>query len=225
MFRDARLVAAKDLRVELRSRVAMSQVAPFAVLVLVLFAFALDPERDVLRRATPGLFWVTVMLSALLSIQRAFAVESTDGIRDQLRLSGMEPGGIFLGKFVGIAAELLVLETLLVGGVVLLYNARLVAIGLLVATAVVATLGIAAAGTLYGALVSGVRGRETLLPLLLLPVLAPVLIGASAAFDVALGGPDGTMADGWRWLALLVVFALVYLAAGILAYGPLLEES
>ncbi len=225
MLRDAWLVAAKDLRVELRSRVALSQVAPFAVLVLVLFAFALDPDRDVLRRATPGLFWITVLLASLLSIQRSFAVESADGVRDQLRLSDLEPGGIFLGKMAMVALELLALEVLLVGGVVLLYNARLEVVLLLVATLVVATAGIAASGTLYGALVAGVRGRETLLPLLLLPVVAPVLIGASAAFDVALGGSASTTADGWRWLALLVVFALVYTAAGILAYGPLLEES
>lgn len=225
MFRDARLVVAKDLRVELRSRVTMSQVAPFAVLVLVLFAFALDPERDVLKRATPGLFWITVLLSALLSVQRSFAVESADGVRDQLRLSGLDPAGVFLGKLAGIAAELLVLEVLLLGGVNILYGASITQGAMLAAAALVATLGIAAAGTLYGALVSGVRGRETLLPLLLLPVLAPVLLGATAAFDVALGGVNLAAADGWRWLALLIVFALVYLAAGILAYGPLLEES
>jgi heme exporter protein B len=56
----------------------------------------------------------------------------------------------------------------------------------------------------------------------LLPVLAPVLIGATRAFEAALSGATG---DGWPWLALLAVFALIYLAAGILAFGPLLEES
>lgn len=225
MLRDALLVAGKDLRIELRSRVGLNQVAPFALLVLVLFAFALDPDRGVLRRATPGLFWVAVMLSALLAIQRSFAVESADGTRDQLRLSGLDPAGVFLGKLAGIAAELLALEALLLVGVVILYSARLHELPLLVPTCIVAGLGIAAAGTLYGALVAGVRGRETLLPLLLLPVLAPVLIGATSAFEAALGTADLTPAQGWRWLALLVVFALVYVGAGILAYGPLLEES
>jgi len=224
MFRDAVLVAGKDLRIELRSRVGLNQVAPFALLVLVLFAFALDPDRGVLRRATPGLFWVTVMLAMLLAVQRSFAVESADGTRDQLRLSGLDPAGIFLGKLAGITAELLALEALLLGGVAILYSAHLHELQLLLPTCLAAAVGLGAAGTLYGALVAGVRGRETLLPLLL-PVVAPVLIGATSAFEAALGGGDLTVAQGWRWLGLLVVFALVYVGAGILAFGSLLEES
>src|SRR5213594_2726838 len=98
VFRDAALVAGKDLRIEARSRVATNQVAPFALLVLVLFAFALDPDRGLLRRAAPGLFWVAVLFSALLAIQRSFALESADGARDGLHLSGLDPAGIFLGK-------------------------------------------------------------------------------------------------------------------------------
>ena len=93
---------------------------------------------------------------------------------------------------------------------------------LLVATCLAATAGLAAAGTLYGVLAAGLRVRETLLPLLLLPVLAPVLIAATRAFEAALGG---VAADGWPWFGLLVIFALLYLTFGILAFGPLLEES
>ena len=98
MFRDAALIAAKDLRLEWRSRVATNQVAPFALLVLVIFAFALDADRPTLARVTPGLFWVAVLFSGLLAIQRSFAVENADGVRDALRLSGLEPASIFLGK-------------------------------------------------------------------------------------------------------------------------------
>ena len=107
------LVAGKDLRIEARSRVALNQVAPFALLVLILFAFALDPDRGVLDRATPGLFWIAVLFCGLLAIQRAFAIEAADGNRDALRLSGLEPAGIFLGKMAAIAAQLVVLEVLL----------------------------------------------------------------------------------------------------------------
>src|SRR5690606_39733659 len=82
--------------------------------------------------------------------------------------------------------------------------------------------GLAAAGTLYGVLAAGLRVRETLLPILLLPVLSPVLIGATEAFEAALGG---AATDGWPWLGLLVVFALLYLAFGTLAFGTRLEES
>ena len=218
MWRDAVLVAGKDLRIEVRSRVTTNQVAPFAVLVLVLFGFALDPDRGLLGRAAAGLFWVAVLFAGLLAIQRSFAVESSDG----LRLSGLDPAGIFLGKALAIAVELLVLEALLAVGVAVLYDARLDGPVLLVATCLAATAGLAAAGTAYGVLAAGLRVRETLLPLLLLPVLAPVLLGATKAWEAAMGiGID----DGRPWLQLLVVFAVVYGAFGVLTFGSLLEDS
>jgi heme exporter protein B len=222
LFRDAALVAGKDLRVELRSRVTAQQVAPFAVLVLLLFGVALDPDRSILERASSGLFWVAVLFCALLAIQRAVTIESLDGGRDALRLSGLDPAGIFLGKAGAIALQLVALEVVLAVGVVLLYDTEVTGVLLLLATTAAATAGLAAAGTLYGVLAAGLRVSETLLPILLLPVLAPVLIGATRAFDAALGG---VAADGWPWCGLLVAFALAYLAVGTLAFGTLLEET
>ncbi len=222
MLRDALLVAGKDLRVEARSRVTLNQVAPFAVLVLVLFAFALEPDRGLLVRAAAGLFWLAVTFSALLAIQRSFAIESADGAGDGLRLSGLDPAGIFLGKAGAVAVELLALEVLLGVGVVVLYNADLRGAALLAATCVAATAGLAAAGTVYGVLAAGARVRETLLPLLLLPVVAPVVLAATRASEAALGQAAD---DGWAWVRLLGVFAVIYVAVGALAFGPLLEEG
>ena len=222
MWHDAALVAGKDLRIELRSRVALNQVAPFAVLVLVLFAFALDPDRGVLDRAAPGLFWVAVLFSALLSIQRSFAIESGDGARDGLRLSGLDPAAIFLGKATAVAVQLLALQVLLAAGIVVLYTADLHGPLLLVATSLLATAGLASAGTVYGALAAGLRVRETLLPLLLLPILAPVLLASTRAWEAAM---DGVPSEGWPWLRLLAVFAISYTAFGVAAFGTLLEEA
>jgi len=222
MWRDAALVAGKDLRIEWRSRVGANQVAPFAVLVLILFAFAFDADRDLLARITAGLFWLAVLLSALLAVQRSFAIEVADSGRDALRLAGLDPAGIFLGKAAALTAQLVALEVLLAAGVVVLYGTQLTSIGLLAATSVCATVGLAGAGTIYGVLAAGVRVRETLLPLLLLPVAAPVLLAATRATEAAL---IGTSADGWVWVQLLAVFAVTYLAAGALAFGPLLEEA
>jgi heme exporter protein B len=222
MWRDATLVAGRDLRVEARSHVTLHQVAPFALLVLLLFGFALDPDRGVLERATPGLYWVTVLFSALLALARSAKLEEADGVRDALRLSALEPAGVFVGKALAVAAELVALEVLLGAGVIVLYGADPAGVGLLVATCLAATVSVAATGTLYGALVSGLRVRETLLPLLLLPVLAPVLIGATRAFEAALAGAP---ADGWPWCGLLAAFAVLYSVAGAFAYGTLLEGS
>lgn len=222
MLTDIRLVAAKDLRIEWRSRVTLSQVVPFALLVLVLFGFALDANRPVLDLATSGLFWITVLFVAIVAVQRSTAIETTDGARRALLLAGVEPAAVYLGKAVAVAVQLLVVEVVLVAGVLVLYDADVESLPLLLATCAVATVGIAAAGTLLGALVAGVRARETVLPILLLPVLAPVLIGATRAFDDALGA---VAVDGWAWLGMLAGFGVVNLLLGALAYGVLLEET
>lgn len=222
MWRDALLVAGKDLRVEARSRVATNQVLPFAVLVLVLFAFALGPDRAVLSQAAAGLLWVAVLFSAVLAVQRSFALEAADSARDGLRLSGLDPAGIFLGKAGAVAAQLLVLEVVLAGAVVVLYDARLHVVWLLVATCLAATVGLAAAGTVYAAMAVGLRVRETLLPLLLMPVVAPVLLAATKAWQAGLAGTPGR---GEPWLQLLAVFAVIYVTLGLVSFGALLEES
>jgi heme exporter protein B len=224
MWHDALLVAGKDLRIELRSRVALNQVAPFALLILVLFAFALDPDRGVLERAAAGLFWVAVLLSALLAVQRSAGLEAADGVPDAQRLAGLDPAGIFLGKAAAVAVQLAGLEVVLGIGVVVLYGVDVQGLGTLLATAVAATVGLAAAGTLYGVLAAGLRVRETLLPLLLLPVVAPVLLAATRASESALTGLTTDVASG-DWLRLLAVFAVVYVAFGTVAYGALMEDA
>jgi heme exporter protein B len=133
----------------------------------------------------------------------------------------MDPAGIFLGKVAAVTAELLILEALLAGGVAILYNAAFAGVFTVIGTCLVATVGLAAAGTLYGALAGGLKVRETLLPLLLLPVAAPVLLGATKAWQAALTGSG----DAGQWLRLLGVFAVIYLTFGVVAFGSLLEES
>ncbi len=222
MWRDSLVVASKDLRIEMRSRVLVNQVVPFAVLVLVLFAFALGPDRASMVQAAAGLFWVALLFSSVLAVQRSSSLESAEG-RDGLRMSGLDPAGIFLGKTAALFAQLIVLEVLLAVGVVVLYGSHVHSAGWMAAACVAGTAGLAAVGTLYGVLVSGLRVRETLLPFLLLPVVAPVLLAGTRAWQTALGTlSQGSVAP---WVELLVVFAAVYLALGVLIYGPLLEAS
>lgn len=234
MFRIARLVAAKDLRIELRSRVVTNQVLPFSALVMVLFAFALDRE-DIGSQVAPGLIWLAAVLSLLVVVQRTFALEAQDGALDALRVAGVDPAGIFLGKALALVGQLLLLEALLVGMALILFEpfeatggdettvtpAGLV---LLLATVVLATTGLAFVGTLYGGLAAGVRGRETLLPLLLMPVVAPVLIAATRATEAAFGTGETATSEGWPWLGMLAIYTAVFGTGGILAFGPLIEE-
>lgn len=222
MWRDALLVAGKDLRIELRSRVALWQVVPFAVLVLVLFGFALGPGRATLRSAAPGLYWLAVLFSTVLATQRSFAIESGDGTRDGLRLAGIDPAGVFLGKAAAVAVQLVVIQVVLGAGIVILFDVRFAALWVALVASVLATLGLSAAGVLYGALSAGLRVRETLLPLLVLPIVAPVLIAGSRAWSAAI---SGAVVSGASWLKILGPFAAVYLAVGVALYGPLQETA
>jgi heme exporter protein B len=222
LVRGALLVAGKDLRIESRSRVALQQILPFGAIVVVLFAFALDADRTLLSRAAPGLFWAAVLLAALLAVGRSFAVEEANRARDGLRLSGLDGGSVFLGKTAAIAVELFLLEVVLGVLVVVLYDVALHDALVLFCAALAATIGLAATGTVYGVLAGGLRARETLIPLLVLPAVTPVMLGGTRAFQAALDDAPG---DAWPWVQLLTAFAVLAVAAGVLVFGPLLEEA
>jgi heme exporter protein B len=223
--RIARAVAAKDLRIELRSRVVSNQVLPFSGLVMIMFAFALDND-DVLQRVAGGLVWLATLFSLFILVQRTFAVETYDGALDSLRVAGVNPQGIFVGKSVALFVQLLALESVLFLSAIVLYRVNVDGSGLvlLVTCVLCATAGLAFVGTLYGGLTAGARGRETLLPLLLLPVVAPVLICATRATESALRSGGVTVGEGWPWVGVLAVFAAVFGLGGLLSFGSLIEE-
>ena len=239
-LRVARLIAAKDLQVERRSKVVTNQILPFAGATMVMFAFALDAKgirgrdaegkpftSEILQLAAPGLVWLATLFSLLILVGRAFALEAEDGALDALRVAGVDPAAIFWGKSAALAVQLLLLEVVLVVAAVLLYglDVPLAGLALLAVTLVAATFGLAFVGTLYGGLAAGFTGRESLLPLLVLPVVAPVLIGATRAVESALGTGGVALAEGWPWVGLLAVFAIAFGAGGALAFGPLIEEA
>lgn len=218
-------VARKDLLVEWNSKILINQVAPFAAIVMVMFAFALDND-GILQRVAPGLVWLATLFSMLVVVQRSFAVETADAALDALRVAGVDSSAIFAGKSVALMVQLFALEAMLVATAVVLYGVEmsLAGLGQAVVTMVAATIGLGAVGTLYGGLAAGVKGRETLLPLLLLPVVAPVLIGATRATEAAFGSGGATVSEGWPWIVLLAVFAVIFSAVGSVAFGPLVDE-
>ncbi|NBN96048.1 MAG: hypothetical protein EBV41_00220 [Actinobacteria bacterium] len=225
-MRNVFAVARKDLVVEWRARLLLVRVLPFALLVLVLFAVALDSEA-LLERAAAGLVWLAAMFAALIVVQRCYDIETADGALDMLLTSVVEPSRVFFGKLLAVVGQLLVLVVVLVGGAVVLYGVRVDAAGLvlLVTTGVTAVIGLASVGTLYGAVVAQLTGRDSLLPLLAMPVLAPLLIGASRATEAAFGSRTIDLATGWAWTALLAVFAVVFTAAGAASFATLTEPD
>jgi heme exporter protein B len=122
--------------------------------------------------------------------------------------------------------QLITLEILLFVLAVVLYQVQLSLAGLvlLVTCVLCATAGLAFVGTLYGGLTAGARGRETLLPLLLLPVVAPVVLSATRATESAFLSGGAVLADGWPWVGVLAIFAALFGIGGLLSFGALIEE-
>jgi heme exporter protein B len=219
-------VARKDLLVEFRSRLLVVRVAPFALLVLVLFAVALDSEPLILRAAA-GLVWLALLFSTILLVQRAFDIEAEDAALDTLLTGTIEPSRVYFGKAIAAFVQLVLLASLLVVGAIVLYGASVGGehVVLLVTVVVTASAGLSCVGTLYGVVVVNLTGRDSLLPLLALPVLAPLLIAASRATEAAFGSTTIDTNSGWAWVALLAVFAVSFAAAGAAAFGPLSESG
>ena len=219
MIRTALLVCAKDLRIEMRSRVLLWQVLPFGVMALLLCGIALGPARAGNSSAGPGLFYLVTLLVALLMINRSQSVEKTPGTKASVATLGLDPAGVFLGKSLALATELWVTGIILLAGSVLVLHTSLHGAILAFPSVVVTLTALAVAGTLYGALTSGGDGAATLLPVLALPAFAPLLIAGERSFSAALN--HGGI---WRWWLILSVALAVYSAIGILLYG-VLEES
>jgi heme exporter protein B len=222
VLRQAASVAGKDLRIEVRGRYALSAVLPFAGTLLVAFGLSLGPDRTLLQHTAPGLLWLAVLFAAVLASRRAYESEAEDGAMEGLLLAPVDKAAIYLGKAAAVAAQLLLLEALLVLAVSVLFSLSLTRNPALLAGAfALGTVGLSGIGALFGVLDASARAREAVFPLLVLPFASPVLVAGVKATAIATSG--GAEAVG-SWLGLLVAFDLVILAAGTLVYGYLLED-
>ena len=216
-------IARKDALSELRGRQAAGSTLFFAALVLLLFGFALGPDTRRLTEAAPGLLWLAIVFGGLLTVARLHQLETEDGALDELARYPVERRAIYLGKAIAGLGAMLVLGGVLLPVVAILYGIDLLgAAPALVLTLVLGSIGFAAVGTFYAGVTVRLRAREVMLPLLMLPVIAPLLLAAVKATAAALGGdPLGELAS---WLQLLAGYDLVMLLAGAAGYGFLLEE-
>ena len=221
--RVAMAIARKDLLGELRGRHAATSTLFFAGVVLLLFGFALGPDSRRLADAAPGLLWLAVVFAGVLAMGRLHTLETDDGALEQLALYPVERRAIYLGKAVAGFAAMLVAGVLLLGAVGVLYGVDLAtAAGPLLLVVVLGAAGVAAVGTFYAGVTVRMRAREAMLPLLMLPVLAPLLLAAVRATAIALG--SGPADDLGAWLTLLAAFDVVMVVAGSATYPYLLEE-
>ena len=220
--RRAWIVLWKDLRIERRSKEAVNALVFFALLLLFVFQFTLGADRDRLAAALPGLLWLGFVLSGLVALGRAFLVERDDGCWEGLLLAPGDKSAVYLGKVAGNLLLMLGVEAVVLALFGLFFNLDVLErLPALAAVVVLATIGLAAVGTLFAAMTAHVRAREVLFPVLLLPVQVPVLLAAVEATAAVLAGQ--ALADVGRWLGLLAAADVVYLTTGVLTFDVILE--
>jgi heme exporter protein B len=216
-------IARKDALAALRGKHATTSTLFFAAVVLLLFGFALGPDTRRLQEAAPGLLWLAIVFAGLLAVGRLHVVETDDGALEQLALYPIDRRAIYAGKAISGLVAMLILGMVLLGVVAILYGIDLAgAWPALVLTLVLGCIGFAAVGTFYAGVTVRMRAREVMLPLLMLPVIAPLLLAAVKATAAALGGdPFGELS---AWLQLLAGYDIIMIIAAAATYGFLLEE-
>lgn len=216
-------IAAKDLKIEWRTKTAFASSMVFAVLVLAVFYFSRDPSVVTTLDIAPAALWVTFTFAAMLGLNRAFLLEKENRALDGLLLTPIPRTGIFLGKLLGNLGFVAVVECISLPLFALFFNVRVIHAlpGLAVVTAM-ATLAFVTVGTLLSAMVVRTRFAELMLPILLLPFLVPPIIGAvQTTAGILAGRPLSEFAG---WVRLLGAFDLAFVTVCFLLFEATIEE-
>lgn len=214
-FRQAGVIAAKDLRAELRTKEAINSSLAFALVILLMFSFAFDPLANTTREIAGGLLWIVFAFAGTLVLNRSFARELPNDCLDGLIAAPLSGAALFLGKV--CASFLLVLGVQLVSLPVfgVFYNVHWTRqFPELLLVLVLGTWGLAVVGTISSALTVNIRLRELMLPMLTYPILFPALLGAMQLTAVLVAGnPIGPGEIGW--LKMMVGFDVIYTAVSL----------
>ncbi len=218
------LILRKDLMVEVRSREIAYTSLFFAVSCVLVFAFAFVQEGRAPEGAAAAILWIAVMFAGLLALGRTFERERQAETLRALLLAPVSRPAIYVGKLLGMVALLLLVEVILVPLLALLFDARLLLHPFwLFAIVAAGTLGFAAVGTLFAAMLIRARSRDVLLPVLLFPITVPVII-AGVRGTAALLQPELDEAILQFWLALLVCFDVVFVTLALWTFEPVMTD-
>lgn len=216
-------IAAKDIRLELRSRTALLSAIVFSALVLVVFNFARDPTALAAIDLAPSVLWVTFAFGAVIALNRAFYVERENAALDGILLAPVPRGALYVGKLLANLAFVGVVEAVALPLFVLFFNVSMgpALPGILGVTAL-ATVGFVAVGTIFSAMVVRTRFAELMLPVLLLPFMVPPLVGAVQVTARLLAGRPLSEMEGW--LRLLTLYDIVFVTLCILVFPAVVDE-
>jgi heme exporter protein B len=222
--RVALLVFKKDFAIELRSYEILATTVFFAVSCVVIFSFALAKEGEAVAEAAAGVLWIAIAFAGTLALGRTFERERYGETLKGLLLAPASRAAIYTGKLLGIVMLLAATEALIVPMVALLFDAPLFKQPVLfVAILGLGTIGYAAVGTLFAAMLVRTRTRDVMLPILLYPITIPVIIaGVEGTTALVASPPDTAMAA--LWITLLLFFDVVFVTLSLWMFEPLMTE-
>ncbi len=211
----------KDLAAELRSRELLTSMLVFALLVILIFNFALELDARARATVTSGVLWVTFAFAGTLGLNRSMAIEKDRGCLDGLLLAPVDRSAIYFGKTVGNLIFMLIVEAIVLPVYSILYNTNLFKPGL-ISVILLGSIGFVVVGTLLSSMAVQTRTRDVLLPILLFPVIIPVMI---ASVKASSGYLQGIEMDAIRpWLNLLIVYDLIFTAVAFMVFDYVVEE-
>ena len=209
----------KDLRLEWRSKDAANSMLFFALLVVVVFAFAFDPLAEESRLIAGGIGWVALLFATVVALNQSWARELRNGVLDALRLSPASANALFLGKVIANFIFVAVVEILITPVFVVFYNLHVLGSGWrLILVAALGTWALVANGTFFAAISIRTRSRELMLPLILFPISLPALLAMVMATTNILTG-ERVPTD---WIKLLTVYDVVFTAVSLLLFESVL---
>ena len=211
----------KDLKAEMRSREVISAMLIFALLVVLIFNFALELEAGTRASITSGVLWATFTFAGTLGLNRSMAQENDRGCMDGLLMAPVDRSAIYMGKVIGNLVFMVAVEIVVIPVFSLLYNVNLINAGLILVV-LLGSIGYIAVGTLLASMAVQTRTRDMLLPILLFPVVIPLIVAAvkaSSGFIQAL-----PMAEIQPWLNLLIVYDVVFLTVAWMVFDFVVEE-
>ncbi|HEV7768417.1 MAG TPA: heme exporter protein CcmB [Thermoanaerobaculia bacterium] len=212
----------KELLLQWRTRGQFMAVFVFGAATLLLFSFGIGPDASALRTFSAGFLWLGLLLSSTLTLAESFHAEMENRALEGLLLLPSNPRSLYYAKAIANWLQLTILGIALIPIMVVLYDAGTTRLPTLLLVIALGTAGLSAPGTLYAAMTAQIKAKQTLLPLLLFPLIVPALLASVKATSlVILGDPMG---QARPWIILLLAFDLIYWSLCGLLYGRVVED-
>ena len=214
-------IGRKDLLLETRNKDVIVAVSVFALLVLMIFTFAIDINQVNAKLTGPGILWASIAFAGVTGLNRAFALELEGNTLEALMLAPISRDLIYAGKMFGNFLFITAAQIIVIPIFAVLFNLAVLRWEMLVVS-ILTTIGFSAIGTLFAAMTIRVRAREVMLPLLFLPVVTPLIMAAVESTSHVVN--DSSWPEIYQWIQLALAFDIAFIVISAFIFQQILED-